>query len=257
MLAPQVDPERDLPVAERLVPGKREIPPGTPVGFRESPFSVELAGHGRDLLGRVVTTPSFGEQIHAGRLHVLVETHGAAYRFHLVEKAVLGQHVPGVEQVVLFAPVTDLPGKCVHEQVSDAVVVVAAGAADIAAVNLQEQFRKMIHQVVPVPFSEDGRQAFRPGKRSHRAVPPQGIVRLVGKDAGYRVPEASAASLPVLLVSDLDEFPYPLVVHRVEIAVAVVPGFGGHQLSSEMKNGLAGADHGGLAAADSSQSCCR
>ena len=61
VLAAQVDAQRGLPVAERLVAGERKVPAGAAVRFRQSPLPAELAGDGTQLLGGVIKPPVLGQ----------------------------------------------------------------------------------------------------------------------------------------------------------------------------------------------------
>ena len=119
--ASQVDPQCRLPIAEGFVSLERKIPPGASVRFGQSPRAITLPRHARHLLGSIVHTPVFSQQIHSRRLHVFVKSHRRSTRARLHQKRVFQQHMAGEFQVVLRAPIADLLGKRADEQMGHAV----------------------------------------------------------------------------------------------------------------------------------------
>ena len=138
VLAAQVDAQRRLPVAHGLVPGEGEVPARAAVGLRQPPSPAELPGGRADLLGRVVLAVVLGEQVHARGLHVLVEPQARADDVGLAGERLLAQHVAGEGQIMLAAPLADLPREGLDEQMRDAVEVVPPGLADGLSVHVEQ-----------------------------------------------------------------------------------------------------------------------
>ena len=210
----QIDSECRLPVAERFVSHERKIPAGAAVGFAEAGFASELVRHGDALFGCIIDRPVLGEQVDARSLHVFIEPHCGADAVTLVNYVVFAKGVPGELEAVPTAPFADLSGERVDEKTGHQFKMVETDSRTAVPVNVEEEFRQMIQNVIAEPFL----CLFR-----HRTGP-VGVVRFIGENAGDRFSEFAGNFRRIFFMGYFDEFADCFRVADVKIPAAVIPG---------------------------------
>ncbi|MPM40306.1 hypothetical protein SDC9_86946 [bioreactor metagenome] len=220
VLTVEVNPQEVLPVAERLVSGKRETPAGAAVSFGQGTLFAELARDRNHLLDSVEDHPMLGQQIDAGDLHEFIEGHRRADGMNLLRQGIFAQHMAGQRKMMPFAPVADGPGERSYEQFSGEAVIAVTRSGKIFP-EIEEEFRQPVEQI----FAVLRLIAFRkfPGPRLDLMTEHMQIIGFVGEDGRHRFPELAADFAGIGFVGYGDELPDRLGIHGIEISGVVEP----------------------------------
>ena len=223
MLTTEIDPQCVLPVAQRFMSEEREIPTGTAVCFRETPFFIELMSHAGTLFGGIKNIPMFGKQVDPGCLFIFITAHRGSAGIDLAVYAVFTQQVSGEFKVIFLTPIADLLHKGVMEKIGSGIKIVQSHFGEKFAFHAVKQQRQIRNNGFSAACFVCFRQTIGPRHTGFMMEISAGISGFIGKDTGDHIAEIFAEFVLESLMCHADKFCHGIRIHRVEIGLTVEP----------------------------------
>ena len=163
MRAEEVDSHQRLPVSYGFIIFKLHLPARAAEKLCEHLFLIHLMRYGTQLFGNPPAAGSLAQKVDSGDIHIFITGHQRTQHTGLVRKRILVKKMTGEKPAVLLTAVLDLLQEIFQEEILYQLQIIQRYAGKGFALFPQENFRKVLLQIIAVTLLEGAEKLIRVG----------------------------------------------------------------------------------------------